>query len=134
MTGSPSHSSLVAKVALGVKLPAQVLSSISVTAHGAEQRQPEAWDTGQQPEGNTASACWNGSRSSQCLETHYAAKGAAMECSAHLLQTVHCLQTQAGDEQSALWQLYQPNTRLSGTQPHLYGDWCVIVTHATVVL
>lgn len=41
MTVSPSHSSLAAKKALGVNLPPQVLSVISVAAHGTGQRQQQ---------------------------------------------------------------------------------------------
>lgn len=41
MTVSPSHSSLEAKKALGVNLPPQVLSVISVAAHSAGQRQQQ---------------------------------------------------------------------------------------------
>lgn len=53
MTVSPPHSSLAAKKALGVNLPPQVLSVISVAAHGTGQRPTTR---GQKQEENTMSA------------------------------------------------------------------------------
>lgn len=100
MTVSPSHSSLAAKKALGVNLPPQVLSVISVAAHSTGQRQQQEGKSKRKiqrlPDGMATGRASVYGRA----QNHYAAK--VVECSAYLLQTVRWLQTQAGDEQSAL--------------------------------
>lgn len=121
-TVSPSHSSLAAKKALGVDLPPQVLSVISVAAHGTGQRKQQEDNSKRKirrlPDG-MATGKASVYRSAQ---NRHAAK--VMGCSAYLLQTIRWLQTQAGDEQSALWQLRQPIYRL-GSPPHECPDRCV---------
>lgn len=130
MTVSPSHSSLAAKKALGVNLPPQVLSVISVAAHSAGQRQQQE-DTSKRKTQRLPDGMATGkARVYRSAQNHYAAK--VVECSACLLQTMRWLQTQAGDEQSALWQLCQPIYCL-GSPPHVCPDRCVPATRATVL-
>lgn len=93
---SPSHSSLAAKKALGVNLPPQVLSVISVAAHGTGQHKQQEDNSKRKIQRLPDGMATGKASVYRSAQNRHTAK--VMGCFAYLLQTVRWLQTQAGDE------------------------------------